>query len=91
MRILLDELVDDSGLASGPPLAAAMAAAAMAIRAKPLSAIVKKGVELYPPTAVDDDDFLDILMKEKNPRRNFEGVEETLLAGTTDHLIDLIC
>jgi 5-methylthioadenosine/S-adenosylhomocysteine deaminase len=71
LRILLDELVDDPGPASSPPLPAAMAAAARAIRAQPLSATVKKGIELDPPTAVDDDDFLDLLLKEKNPPKEF--------------------
>jgi 5-methylthioadenosine/S-adenosylhomocysteine deaminase len=65
-RIVLDELVDDPGPASSP-LPAAMAAAAVAIRAQPLSATVKKGVKLDPPTTMDDDDFLDRLMKERNP------------------------
>jgi 5-methylthioadenosine/S-adenosylhomocysteine deaminase len=65
-RIVLDELVDDPGPASSP-LPAAMAAAAVAIRAQPLSATVKKGVKLDPPTTLDDDDFLDRLMKESNP------------------------
>jgi hypothetical protein len=71
LRILLDEMVDDPGPASSPPLPAAMAAAARAIRAQPLSATVKKGIELDPPTAVDDDDFLDLLLKEKNPPKEF--------------------
>jgi hypothetical protein len=65
-RIVLDELVDDPGPASSP-FPAAMAAAAVAIRAEPLSATVKKGVKLDPPTTMDDDDFLDRLMKERNP------------------------
>ena len=71
LRILLDDLVDDPGPASSPPLPRAMAAAAMAIRAQPLSSTVKKGIELDPPTAVDDDDFLDLLLKEKNPPKEF--------------------
>jgi len=71
LRILLDELVDDPGPASSPPLPAAMVAAAMAIRAQPLSAIVKQSIKLDPPTAVDDDDFLDLLLKEKNPPKEF--------------------
>ena len=71
LRILLDELVDDPGSASSPPLSAAMAAAAIAIRTQPLSAIVKKGIRLDAPTAVDDDDFVDLLMKEKNPPKEF--------------------
>jgi cytosine/adenosine deaminase-related metal-dependent hydrolase len=69
-RIFLDELVDGPGSASSPPLPAAMAAAATAIRAQPLSATVK-GIELDRPTAVDDDDFVDLLMKEKNPPTEF--------------------
>jgi hypothetical protein len=70
LRILLDEMVDDPGPASSAPLPAAMAAAARAIRAQPLSATVK-GIELDPPTGVDDDDFLDLLRKEKNPPKEF--------------------
>jgi hypothetical protein len=65
-RIVLDELVDDPGPASSP-LPAAMAAAATAVRAQSLSATVKKGVKLDAPTAVDDDEFLDLLMNERNP------------------------
>jgi hypothetical protein len=70
-RILLDNLIDDPGPASSPPLPAAMAATAIAIRTQPLSAIVKKGIKLDPPTAVDDDDFIDLLLKEKNPPKEF--------------------
>jgi hypothetical protein len=71
LRILLDDLVDDPGPASSSPPPPAMAAAAMAIRTQPLSAIVKKGIELDPPTTVDDNDFLDVLVKEKNPPKEF--------------------
>jgi hypothetical protein len=71
LRILLDDLVEGPGPASSPPLPAAMAAAAMAIKAQPLSAVVKKDIELDPPTAVDDDDFVDLLIKEKNPPKEF--------------------
>jgi len=71
LRILLDDLVDDPGPASSTPLPSAMAADAMAIRAQPLSATVKKDIKLDPPTAVDDDDFLDLLLKEKNPPKEF--------------------
>jgi len=62
--------VDAPGPASNPPLPPAMEAAATAIKAQPLSAIVKS-IELDPPTAVDDDDFVDLLMKEKNPPKEF--------------------
>jgi len=71
LRILLDDLVDVPGPASRPPLPAAMAAAAAAISAQPLSAVVTKDIGLDPPTAVDDDDFVDLLITEKNPPKEF--------------------
>jgi hypothetical protein len=69
-EIYLDELDLPPGPASSPPLPAASAARAAAVRAMPLSQVVK-GVELDPPTAVDDDDFLDKLVAEKNPPKAF--------------------
>jgi hypothetical protein len=68
--IYLDELVDDPGPASSPPLPAAAAARAKALKAMPLSKVVK-GTPLDPPTAVDDDRFLDVLVAEKNPPKEF--------------------
>jgi hypothetical protein len=68
--IYLDELVEEPGPAASPPLPAATAARVEALKAMPLSQVVK-GVPLDPPTAVDDDDLLDALMAEKNPPKEF--------------------
>src|SRR5262249_10556172 len=66
----LDDLIEPPSPATIPPVSKKMAAAMLAVKAKPLSETVTPR-ELDPPTAVDDPDFLAIISAERNLKPEF--------------------